>query len=86
MAGVAAGGGNFEGLGIAPAYFAVEENGTLTGLTISAVNNIKGRQKGLTIGIVNMARSLNGLQLGLLNFAGNKKNLKWLPIINAHFD
>lgn len=44
------------------------------------------RATGLMIAIVNRTRELHGVQLGLLNFAGN--NGGWrrlLPIANAHF-
>ncbi|MEW6755993.1 MAG: hypothetical protein AB1505_34185 [Candidatus Latescibacterota bacterium] len=41
---------------------------------------------GLTVGLVNYAPSLRGVQLGLLNYAGN--NPRWarlLPLLNAHW-
>jgi len=61
--------------------------GTLHGVGIGAVNYVNGRQTGLTIGIVNVARSLNGVQIGLVNYAGNNPSgLKVLPLVNAHFD
>ncbi len=28
---------------------------------------------------------LHGVQIGLLNYAGNNARYKWLPIVNAHF-
>ena len=41
----------------------------------------------MTIGIVNFAQNLNGIQLGLINIARNKsKSFQVLPLINAHFD
>lgn len=80
------GGESVTGLIIAPAYFRVEENGVFNGLSISAFNRIKGEQAGVTIGILNWTEHLNGLQIGLLNFAGNKGALKWLPFFNYHRD
>ena len=39
-----------------------------------------------SIGIVNYAGELDGLQLGLINIAGNNSGWKRiLPIVNAHF-
>jgi hypothetical protein len=53
---------------------------------VGAYNRVRGRQTGLTIGIVNYARELHGFQLGLINIAGNNRGLaKILPIVNAHF-
>lgn len=84
------------GMFIAPAYFRVggfEEtggemfarHGTMKGVSISAVNDIRGLQHGVTIGLVNVARELRGVQLGLINYAGN--NPAWarvLPVLNAN--
>lgn len=80
-----AGGEDFTGLALAPAYFRVTEGGTLHGVSASAFNQIRGAQHGLTIGIVNYAHQLHGIELGLLNFAGNNHGLaRWLPIVNFH--
>ncbi len=41
---------------------------------------------GLTIAIFNYAKALHGVQLGVLNFAGNNSSwTRWLPVANAHF-
>ena len=86
-AGLGVGGTDVRGVAIAPAYFVVPEGGRLTGVSISAFNRISGEQFGLCIGIANYASSLHGVQLGLLNWAGNNRSgLKLLPIVNAHFD
>ena len=45
----------------------------------------RGEMKGLSIALVNIAKDLNGVQLGLFNYAGN--NSKWLrllPLLNVH--
>jgi hypothetical protein len=48
---------------------------------------VRGEQHGLTIGLFNYAESLDGVQVGLLNYAGNNRaGLRWLPIANAHLD
>jgi len=82
ISGIAAGGNDVKAFSFAPAYFHVDDHGVQRGVSISAFNRIKGDQNGLTIGIVNWARKLNGVQLGLLNFAGNKRSMKWMPLIN----
>ncbi|HSM91575.1 MAG TPA: hypothetical protein VLT47_01745 [Anaeromyxobacteraceae bacterium] len=83
------------GLVIAPAVFAVPVNGSgpdaerpgFTGLSLSAVNWIRGEQRGLAIGIFNYADQLHGVQLGLFNIArNNPPMLRVLPLVNAHFD
>ncbi|MFQ5569832.1 MAG: hypothetical protein ACE5G0_09170 [Rhodothermales bacterium] len=87
LAGAVAGGERITGGVIAPAYFQITEEGRLTGFSLSAFNHIKGEQNGFTLGLLNYARYLNGVQVGLLNFAGNKRHgLRWLPFINWHFD
>jgi hypothetical protein len=87
LSGIASGSSDFQGINIAPAYFKIEEDGVMTGFSVSAFNHIKGSQQGLTIGIFNYAEHLQGIQLGLLNFAGNnRRGLQWLPLINAHFE
>ena len=56
---------------------------TLEGVGISAFNQVRGRQSGLTIGLINYAWSLSGVQLGLLNIVrDNPPGRKVLPIVN----
>jgi len=58
----------------------------LRGVSIGAYNRVRGPQVGLSIGIYNSARTLKGVQLGLLNRAQNNRGiLRMLPIANAHF-
>jgi hypothetical protein len=77
--GAAMGSEQYTGFGVAPAYFRVTEGGQLRGVSVSAFNYITGTQKGLTIGVFNFARVLNGVQLGVLNYAGN--NPLWLRLL-----
>ena len=87
LTGIAAGGVRVKGVSLTPGYFKIEDGGSLTGVSISSFNHVRGHQRGLTIGLFNYAESLHGVQLGLINFAGNnKKGLRWLPIFNAHFN
>lgn len=87
LSGLAAGGEDVVGAVVAPAYFRVGDGGRFKGASVSAFNYIKGEQHGLAIGILNIARRLNGVQLGLINYArNNPRGLKLLPIINVHLD
>ena len=59
----------------------------MQGVTIAGYNRIEGVQRGLAIGLFNSAKELHGIQIGLLNHAGNNRGIaRWLPIVNAHFD
>jgi hypothetical protein len=77
---------NARGVFLAPAWFEVVEGGSVEGVSLSAVNRIRGEQRGLALGIVDYARSLHGVQIGLLNYAGNSSLLKVMPLVNAHLD
>lgn len=79
----AVGGQRVRALVIAPAYFRIAQDGVVNGLNISAFNHVRGTQQGLAIGIFNYARQLDGVQLGLLNYAANKpRGTRLLPIFN----
>lgn len=67
---------------IAPAFFRVEREGTFTGASVSAVNFVRGSQRGLSIGVVNFAHKLHGVQLGVINVAADQKSHRVLPIVN----
>ncbi len=55
----------------------------LEGVGISSFTQVLGHQNGLTIGLVNYARSLNGVQLGLINIVrDNPSGRKVLPVVN----
>ncbi|MEK7240054.1 MAG: hypothetical protein AAB224_05655 [Gemmatimonadota bacterium] len=72
-----------DGLIIAPALSRLEKGGRMRGVSVSAVNAMRGQQTGLTIGIVNYARELDGMQIGVINIARNA-NVKFLPVVNYH--
>lgn len=86
IAGLGAGGHNIKGVFLAAGTIRVEDDGIMHGLAISGFNSIKGTQNGLTIGIVNYAYRLKGLQIGLINIVrDNPRGRKVLPIINFNF-
>ena len=58
----------------------------LKGVAVSAYNRVEGRQTGLSIGIVNYAEELRGVQIGLVNIArANPSGLRATPLINVGF-
>ena len=77
------GGEEVRGVVIAPVLFRTSDGGSLTGASLSAANVVRGHQHGLTIGVVNFAHSLNGVQLGVVNIVtGNPSARRVLPVIN----
>ena len=85
VGGAALGARRLTGLGVAGGYAYVGK-GTLRGATIAAITHVNGTQRGLTIGLLNYARELHGVQIGLLNVARN--NSFWttiLPGVNVNF-
>jgi hypothetical protein len=63
------------------------DDGIQRGLATGATTWFQGEQRGLTIAVFNYARELQGVQLGLINVAGNKRGLgRVLPIVNWHRD
>ena len=48
-------------------------------------NYTEGSFKGFALGIVNWTNSLKGLQIGLLNYNGNKDPFEFLPVVNWSF-
>ena len=68
------------------AFNSNDEDGSLTGFSASLYNQIRGRQTGVSLGLVNYAYTLNGFQIGLINYVrDNPKYMRILPVLNAHF-
>lgn len=82
LSGIGAGGREVRGLVVAPAYFTITEDGSFRGVSISAFNRIRGRQEGLSIGLLNIAEELHGVQIGLINIAWNKRSFRVMPLVN----
>ncbi|MBI3569216.1 MAG: hypothetical protein HY084_13540 [Gemmatimonadetes bacterium] len=66
---------------LAPAQFRIE-NGSFSGVSLSASNYVKGAQNGITIGLLNYARSLSGVQVGIINIIANGSSHPVLPLFN----
>jgi len=57
------------------------------GFSAAVYNKVANTQRGLVIGLFNVADELHGVQIGLINIAKNNKGIaKVLPFINANFD
>lgn len=85
LSGIGAGSPDATGGFVAPAFFIVgseELEGEFRGVSISAYNRIRGRQRGLAIGLLNIAQELHGVQIGLVNIAWNKESFPVLPLVN----
>lgn len=89
LGGIAAGGHDVKGGVLAPLWFKIESDdnggdlGRVSGVTLSAFNQIKGEQFGLSLGLLNYAWELNGVQIGLINIAERSRSgIKVLPLIN----
>ncbi len=86
LAGLGVGGVDIGYVTFAIGTIRVEEDGYLRGLAASAFNHVRGTQTGLSIGIVNYAWDVKGLQLGVINIVrNNPKGLKVLPVFNRNF-
>jgi len=84
VGGAGVGSTNLTGLAVAGGYSRIDD-GRLRGVSAAAYNDVRGTQHGLTIGIYNYTRQLNGVQIGLLNVARN--NPQWariLPVLNLN--
>ena len=86
IGGLGVGGMDVEGGVISPIMFRVEREGRFQGVAVAGYSQIKGRQEGWTIGVVNYAHDLRGAQIGLINIAkSNPKATRVLPIFNKNF-
>jgi hypothetical protein len=83
--GAQAGGDDVAGLVLAPGFMMIDERGQFEGLSAAGFNYVKGTQRGFTIGVVNYARRLHGVQVGLINYArNNPPGLRVLPLLNVN--
>jgi len=58
----------------------------LRGISVAGYHRVDGIQTGLAVGVYNSADQLRGIQLGLLNRAGNNRSpFRYLPFLNASF-
>jgi hypothetical protein len=84
-AGLAVGAADARAIVVAPLYFRAlkrDAEATAHGLFLSSVNDVRGELRGVAIGIVNYARSLHGVQIGLLNIVADGRGPRMLPVVN----
>ena len=86
IAGLAIVGKELKGVQLAVGTVGITEEGRMSLFSASAFNYFKGTQSGLSIGLVNFAWRLRGLQLGIINIVKeNPRYLRVLPFFNAGF-
>ena len=83
IGGVGAGGEMVKAVSVTGVYFKIADRGRLDGASFSAVNNIRGLQHGLTIGLWNYAHELHGAQIGVINISDNGGSRRVLPLISV---
>jgi hypothetical protein len=70
---------------ITPGFMRIEDRGRFEGVSLAGFNYVKGEHRGLTIGVINYAGALYGVQLGVINYArNNPPGLRVLPVINVN--
>ena len=67
---------------VAPLAHLQPRGGAFRGVAVAPINALSGTQRGLVIGLVNYTRTLHGVQVGLINVAGNAR-LKVSPVLNV---
>jgi len=86
IGGIGVGGEDIEGGVATLGMFRVESTGRFRGVAIAGYSQIKGEHDGWTIGLVNYARNLRGVQIGLINIArSNPPGTRVLPLFNKDF-
>lgn len=82
LGGVGVGCDEIQGAALSVGYL---KSGLLKGFGTGAYTQVR-EAHGLCIGVFNRTDVLRGVQIGVLNYAGNNpRGLQWLPGINAHF-
>jgi hypothetical protein len=73
---------DWRGLAVTAGYLRCDR---FAGLGVAGYARASERCDGLAIAIFNWTRELHGVQIGLLNYAGNnRRGTKWLPGLNVH--
>ncbi|MEL6823954.1 MAG: hypothetical protein AAFP70_19535, partial [Calditrichota bacterium] len=87
VAGIGAGGNDIQGVTFALGFIRVEDyHGEISGVLASTFNHVKGTQRGVSFGLLNMARRLHGVQFGLINYVADNPTLfKIMPLVNFSF-
>jgi len=74
-------GNDFNGVGLSGVYL---KSKIFRGVSITGYSD-SYKMFGLSVALYNRTRELHGMQIGLLNYAGNnRKGLRYLPLVNIH--
>ena len=71
--------------GIQLSGFLNHVGGDSNALQVGPINVVKGTQGGLQIGVINVAKVLNGVQIGLININSSSDTVSFMPILNMAF-
>lgn len=83
IGGLGVGGEDVRGLMVSGLMVRTARDGSATGALVSPLNQVRGYQKGVAIGLINYAWTLRGVQLGVINIVrDNPKGRRVLPVIN----
>jgi hypothetical protein len=83
IGGFGTGGHDIHAISLSGIYFKTDDGGTFRGGSLATINNVRGYQHGLTLGVFNYAHTLNGVQIGLINVSDNGGHRRVLPIISV---
>jgi hypothetical protein len=88
IGGLGVGGNALHGAFFSPIMIKVADGGSVRGLGVSAFNDARnGTQRGLMIGLLNLADELHGVQVGVLNIVRrNPSGRRVLPLVNWNFN
>jgi len=83
IGGLGVGAHDLQALAVSGGMVRVLDDGQLHGAAVAPVTWVQGAQRGLSIGLVNYAWSLTGVQLGLINIVrDNPPSRRILPVLN----
>lgn len=83
IGGIGVGGHRVHGFTATAGILRIERDGRFEGFSVNATGSmIKGHQRGVVIGLVNYARTVSGLQIGLINIIDEARSHRILPFFN----
>lgn len=86
VGGIGVGGNDLKGAFLSIIMVKVADGGEVHGLAVSGYNDARNAtQRGLMIGVVNIADHLHGMQVGLINIVRRNPGHRVLPIVNWNF-
>lgn len=83
VGGFGVGAQRMRGFALTAGMLRIEKDGSFRGFSINGAGSmIMGAQHGVVIGLVNYARSVDGLQIGLINIIDSARSHPVLPFVN----